>query len=403
VSLFIRKSFGGLGPVRLNLSKSGLGVSAGIKGARIGVGPRGAYVHAGRGGLYYRKQLSTGSRSERRSVDSSKSAPIPNVPRSAPPPLRADPGGYGAAGLLGIVSVVILTICLSRFSVGLLLLGVFLLGASIVVGVKQKRRIAWFGSHRALLTGLSAAPDGSAISALELSIQAAEFNLSVWSREHETIYRKVLTEVLAGGVTAEERHWLDAVAKALRIRDTDTLDADVIGELLWELMEDGEVSEEEEAHARQVVRALGLSADDVSDELSALEQFVRVRKFRQTGLPTIDPGINLQKNEQCHHMTKGALLNKRVLRSYTRGGQRYKEEGLEVAKEGDIYVTSKRILIVSDGTSSIPHEKILDIEVDQDDKLIEVTKDGRQKPLYIRVPDAIYTGALIETLSESSA
>jgi hypothetical protein len=30
-----------LGPFRLNLSKNGVGVSAGVKGARVGVGPRG--------------------------------------------------------------------------------------------------------------------------------------------------------------------------------------------------------------------------------------------------------------------------------------------------------------------------------------------------------------------------
>src|SRR5262245_60506610 len=56
MGFYIRKSFG-LGPFRLNLSKSGVGFSAGVKGARVGVGPRGAYVHAGRGGLYFRQSL----------------------------------------------------------------------------------------------------------------------------------------------------------------------------------------------------------------------------------------------------------------------------------------------------------------------------------------------------------
>ena len=55
---YLRKSLK-LGPVRLNFSKSGMGVSAGVKGARIGVGPRGTYIHAGRNGIYYRKTLSS--------------------------------------------------------------------------------------------------------------------------------------------------------------------------------------------------------------------------------------------------------------------------------------------------------------------------------------------------------
>ena len=58
MGFYIRKSFG-FGPLRLNLSRSGLGASFGVTGARIGLSPRGAYVHAGRGGLYYRRSLSS--------------------------------------------------------------------------------------------------------------------------------------------------------------------------------------------------------------------------------------------------------------------------------------------------------------------------------------------------------
>ena len=45
------------GPIRFNFSKSGIGVSAGVKGARISTGPRGTYVHAGRNGFYYSQRL----------------------------------------------------------------------------------------------------------------------------------------------------------------------------------------------------------------------------------------------------------------------------------------------------------------------------------------------------------
>jgi hypothetical protein len=63
---YIRKSVR-LGPVRLNLSKSGIGASFGVRGLRYGVRPDGrAYVHAGRYGLYYRQTLGTGSRREPR-------------------------------------------------------------------------------------------------------------------------------------------------------------------------------------------------------------------------------------------------------------------------------------------------------------------------------------------------
>jgi hypothetical protein len=60
MGFYFRKALN-FGPFRLNLSRSGVGVSVGVKGARIGVSPRGqTYIHAGRGGFYYRQTLSPG-------------------------------------------------------------------------------------------------------------------------------------------------------------------------------------------------------------------------------------------------------------------------------------------------------------------------------------------------------
>ena len=46
-----------MGPIRLNFSKSGVGLSAGVKGLSVSKGPRGTYLNAGRNGLYYRTRL----------------------------------------------------------------------------------------------------------------------------------------------------------------------------------------------------------------------------------------------------------------------------------------------------------------------------------------------------------
>lgn len=57
MSWYIRKSVKA-GPVRFNLSKSGIGASVGITGFRIGIKPNGrSYIHAGRYGLYYREEF----------------------------------------------------------------------------------------------------------------------------------------------------------------------------------------------------------------------------------------------------------------------------------------------------------------------------------------------------------
>lgn len=56
MGFFIKKSVN-VGPLRFNLSKSGVGVSTGFKGFRIGTGPRGNYVQVGSNGIYYKKSF----------------------------------------------------------------------------------------------------------------------------------------------------------------------------------------------------------------------------------------------------------------------------------------------------------------------------------------------------------
>src|SRR5262249_49987405 len=71
---YLRKSFG-FGPLRVNLSKSGIGYSLGVRGARIGANSRGTYIRMGRGGIYYQKYLQTNSQQ----------------PQTGPTPLQPQP------------------------------------------------------------------------------------------------------------------------------------------------------------------------------------------------------------------------------------------------------------------------------------------------------------------------
>jgi hypothetical protein len=75
----LRKSVS-VGPFRFNLSTSGVGMSVGIPGFRVGTGPRGNYVHVGAFGVSYRQTLA---------------APRTQVPRMPAPVLV--PGTSGVA------------------------------------------------------------------------------------------------------------------------------------------------------------------------------------------------------------------------------------------------------------------------------------------------------------------
>jgi hypothetical protein len=52
MSFYLRTSLKA-GPFRLNLSPSGIGISAGLPGFRVGAGPRGNYIRIGGRGVYY--------------------------------------------------------------------------------------------------------------------------------------------------------------------------------------------------------------------------------------------------------------------------------------------------------------------------------------------------------------
>lgn len=54
MGFYFRKSVN-LGGLRFNFSKSGVGVSTGVKGFRVGTGPRGNYIQMGKNGIYYKK------------------------------------------------------------------------------------------------------------------------------------------------------------------------------------------------------------------------------------------------------------------------------------------------------------------------------------------------------------
>jgi hypothetical protein len=70
MGLFIRKSIKLGKHTRLNLSKSGIGISTGVKGARVGINSKGkAYVSGGTGGVYFRKELNSNNQNNTKNTN----------------------------------------------------------------------------------------------------------------------------------------------------------------------------------------------------------------------------------------------------------------------------------------------------------------------------------------------
>lgn len=95
MGFYVRKSIKA-GPFRFNLSKSGLGVSTGVPGFRVGTGPRGNYVHMGRNGIYYRASLGGGR------TDNGRPPAAPAYPGS---PVSFTPSGIVMENMTGATAV----------------------------------------------------------------------------------------------------------------------------------------------------------------------------------------------------------------------------------------------------------------------------------------------------------
>jgi hypothetical protein len=88
MGIYLRKSIS-VGPFRFTASKSGINVSAGIKGLRLGSGPRGNYIHMGAGGIYYRASLPKSKHSKANYSNLTETLDvIPEIPSSTHGPLE---------------------------------------------------------------------------------------------------------------------------------------------------------------------------------------------------------------------------------------------------------------------------------------------------------------------------
>lgn len=125
-----------IGPVRLNVSKSGVGMSVGVPGARIGINSKGkVYGSAGVKGLTYRTQLSPTAKRKKTAADK-----VENITETEAIPLGCEnkdrQGEANAGGVVGVLLMMLSFVVLFvNTDVGLvgLALGFFVLLVSVVV------------------------------------------------------------------------------------------------------------------------------------------------------------------------------------------------------------------------------------------------------------------------------
>ena len=426
MGFYLRKSFRA-GPIRFNLSKSGIGASAGVTGARLGMSSTGrAYVHGGRGGLYYRKSLGGGSR-DGNAIATGHTYVLEAGVRGRGPAIElteetgvtygtpekpeegertetlARPGSAAGAGTaLGVVGVLLLAAILGVVPWWVVLAGSVLVGLG-VGALGQVRRRAGDAYGRLLDERLG----GSDPLTDEVQAELDAARAGRWLQPARARYFEqfaYLTFLDAGMTAGEEPADLERLAQAERILSLDPAfvqraKLNAYRRLHVEATADHDLTEAEEAALDRARTAFGLSDSDLAEEMSLLERLRQLREIRDGVLPEVEAGTRLRSGEVCHLKSEGRLLKKRVLRSFSRDRQKYTVRGFVIDKAGTLLVTSKRVLLIHKGTTSIALDKVVDLEVDEDRQLLTLTRDGLVMPAYLTTPDALRAGAVIAGLA----
>ena len=416
MGFYLRKSFRA-GPVRFNLSKGGVGASFGVTGARIGLSSAGrAYVHGGRGGLYYRKSLGGGggrARAERSGAPAAVEltedtgvtyGALPaqeQAPDAGDAPVRRSPPTYGWLALGAVAGGLLLP---SPFPAWV---AAAVFAALVALGVRRRKRRAAGDAYGRLLDARAAA--GEPITDDERAALAAargDPRLTPDDARYfeEQAYLDLLEAATAGGADdprvferLAEMETLVGLDPAFRRRAR----LDAYSRAHVEAVSDHDLTAAEEQALERARTALGLTDADLADELALLDRLRELRAIRGGDLPVVDAATKLPGRETCHLESEGRLLKQRLLRSFSRGGQRYKVRGYVVDKEGALLVTSRRVVLVHQGVTSFPIGRILDVEVDHDRRLLTLTRDGVATPTYLTTPDALRAGALIAALADA--
>ena len=392
-----------------------------MTGARIGMSSEGrAYVHGGRGGLYYRKSLGTGGgeRSGDRGAGAAGPAPGPieltedtGVTYGAPrereqatdatdAPLRRSPPTYGWLALGAVAAGLLLP---SPWPAAV---AAAVFAALVALAARRGRRRAAGDAYGRLLDARVDAA-GPATDEDRAAIDAARGDRGLTPADaryfEERAYLSLLEAATANGAgdprlfeRLAELETLVSLDPAFRRRAR----LDAYSRAHVEAVSDHDLTEAEEQALDRTRTALGLTDEELADELALIDRLRELRSIRAGDLPVVDAAARLSSREVCHLESEGpsaeatpaALVLPR--RSALQGERLRGRQGRRAARHQSPRGADPRRRVL------VPLGKILDVEVDQDRQLLVLTRDGVATPTYLTTPDALRAGAIVASLTE---
>jgi hypothetical protein len=180
---------------------------------------------------------------------------------------------------------------------------------------------------------------------------------------------------------------------------------------------DKDVTPEELKDLGAIIKALGLEAASVREELKDVARYAILHRVREGQLPLVTAtGLLLEDEELTHWACPAELYEEKVIRRYYQGGYSgvsipiYKgirwsvggfrgepvvQTGMVATDSGRLTLTDRRVVFVGNQRSfSVPYKKILALQGYAD--AISVQKDGMTaKPSFFKIEDPEMIGAIL--------
>lgn len=437
MAFYLRKGLN-FGPLRLNLSKGGVGLSAGVTGARVGISPRGAYVHGGRKGVYYRKYMSGRKKkgvgtvgpsdiesdyigydadSENRSVRPGGTAEIfVNTGVTYPSPVRkSEMASFPAPDLtnkaryfkIGLFSgmLFILVSLLFELPFFFVFAGFVLIvfGAAVYLmnERKNKKAVSFINDFLTTIRGKDNSNRVNGVKEYLQKLEKWEGTQRKWLDFHiGYALQKTFTEKKYPG-------WKDLVRRfedisVLTSRERKELYTILFQKRFEALAGDHDLTDEDERHLKALAQELSLGEAEIGEELDTLKVLSEIRKETESFPPEIKAPFNLSNREKCYAAVPGSLLKEKVQQYRTINRVRHKYIGYEIDMKGTLCLTDKRVLIVSEGTRSYSLNKIRDIILSLEDATVKLVLDGRKTPVIITLERPAVFAARMQHLLDAA-
>ncbi|HKX05627.1 MAG TPA: DUF4236 domain-containing protein [Methylomirabilota bacterium] len=452
---FLRKSLR-FGPLRLNLSKSGVGASVGIRGLRVGAGPRGSYIAGGRGGLYFREPLDPKrgrppdvGGGTAHVVDQTHAVTSPAVPEVSLHGDRSHPD-WAVLSVVASGAWMLVAFVASAAWLGLVATGAF--GICGLFALRARASAITQTSYTMLLDRLSLTEDDSLLQELLTARRETHQSSDQLVRPHEHTYQRLVwlyvqteprqqaaldwlrrvggflgcphdrraalerevwatwtTDVLrsTAGVNAALQQ-IGSARQQLGISDLSRDRAREAAVMSWSVavthtLSDRVPTGDEEQTLRRLRQTL-LVPDGAAPEPDArLDQGSRIRIALRDGLPPVSVAIPLQPGELCYYHCPGSLhaLRRGVDPQRLSESDREAVLGcLTVIHQGEVYVTSKGILVVANGAGStrLVFQKLVGVQINAVVGGVTLTVDGRATPYVLALSEPLFGGWLVHEL-----